>query len=131
MKKRVWLQGTVIHGDGRGRTLGFPTANILLEERKKAPADGIYACWAKLFGEVWPAVLHVGPRPTFIGTTSTVELYLLDFPDRDLYGEIIAFCCVTWIREIEKFNSSEELIAAINQDCERARKVLKTDAHPH
>lgn len=126
----IWLAGKVVKGDGRGRLLGFPTANLVLEKNQPIPAQGIYACWAKLSDKTYQAVLHVGPRPTFPGATSTVEVHLLDFPDQDLYGQKISFQCVQKIRDIAKFNSTTELSKAIMEDCREAKRILNQTKKP-
>ncbi|HLD26218.1 MAG TPA: riboflavin kinase [Candidatus Andersenbacteria bacterium] len=121
-----WVAGTVVRGDGRGRTLGFPTANLELEDAVARPADGVYACWVTLgaAGEVQRGALHIGPRPTFLGGAATVEVHILDFPDRDLYGERVLFLPVERLREVKKFPSQEALIAALHNDCEKVRARL-------
>lgn len=127
MQNNPWLIGTVIRGDGRGRQLGFPTANLKLDREELRPADGIYAAWAEIENKIHPAVAHVGPRPTFPGATATIEVHLLDFPDRDLYDQFLKIHFVQKIRDIARFDSVEELVAAIQQDCATARRVLLTE----
>lgn len=124
MKK--WLTGTVIRGDGRGRSLGFPTANISLEKPEERPSEGIYAVWARLLSDkhIYQAVAHIGPRPTFVGSSVTVEVHILDFPDRDLYGQVVVFEPIIRLRDILRFNSLEELKEAIKRDCEEAKDIL-------
>src|SRR3989344_8148322 len=118
------FEGEVVRGNGRGRALGFPTANITIRTRVKLP-QGIWASWCRLREDmVWrQGALHVGPRPTFQGEAVSVELHILDFPDRDLYGEVILFVPIVHIREVERFASEEELRLAIAKDCERAREL--------
>lgn len=122
----AWIEGTVIHGDGRGAGLGFPTANILLDRSQERPAEGIYACRARLEadGQQRPAVAHIGPRPTFPGFSATVEIHILNFPPQDLYGKRLAFCCVKKIRAIAKFSSVQALQEAIAKDCQEAAGIL-------
>lgn len=121
---QAWITGQVVQGNGRGRALGFPTANLVLEQQDAAPGVGIYACWARVQGVLCPAVAHIGPRPTFRETKTTIEVHILDFPDEDLYGEIIAFHCIGRIRDVMRFDSAQELSAAIHQDCLQARRIL-------
>lgn len=118
-------QGVVIHGDGRGRQLGFPTANIQLVGDEK-PANGIYSAWARINSDpAWHrAVAHIGPRPTIVNASATVELHLLDFPDRDLYGQQIHFQLKKRLRDVQKFDSLEALVTAIAEDCRHARQFL-------
>jgi len=118
--------GTVAKGEGLGRQLGFPTANLILAN-KNALKPGVYAARAKIIGEekIYAAAAHVGTRPTFENLPPTFEVHLLDFKDRDLYGEQIEVVAMKWLREIKKFDSEEELVEAIKQDCERAREIYK------
>lgn len=119
------MVGTVTHGDGRGRSLGFPTANLVVEDNCVIPSAGIYASWARvgLSGAWYRGALHIGPRPSFPGSSSTIELHLLDFPDCDLYGQKITVIVYQRIRDIEAF-SAEELVAAIHSDCAKTRILL-------
>lgn len=119
------MTGTIVRGDGRGRELGFPTANLQLEQKAARPADGIYAVWAKLDGQIHPAVAHVGPRPTFPGSLPTIEVHILDFPDRDLYGQKLNLRFVKKLRSIDRFSTVKKLAQAIQQDCVTARRVLQ------
>lgn len=130
-KEYVWLSGTVVHGDGRGRKLGFPTANLVLSNPTLRPENGVYACFAKIPNEVklFKAMLHTGPRPTFIGAEPTVELHILEIQnDVDLYTQTVSFAIVKKIRDIVKFDSVDELITAIKSDAQITFKVLETSA---
>jgi len=119
------MRGRVVAGDGRGRTLGFPTANLALNDpHKLLPLDGIYAVRADVDGELRDGVLHLGPRPTYPGAAPTVELHLLDF-DGDLYGRDVALQFCTRLRGIESFPDSASLSAAIESDCVAARAALR------
>ncbi|HLU26102.1 MAG TPA: bifunctional riboflavin kinase/FAD synthetase [Longimicrobiales bacterium] len=118
------LRGPVVRGDGRGRKLGFPTANIEVGEVDKLlPPDGIYAVRAVLRDDTVDGVLHLGPRPTFAGSPPTIELHLFDF-DRDIYGEEVRVDFVARLREIRHFDSVAALVAAIREDCDAARAAL-------
>ena len=124
------ISGRVVQGDGRGRALGFPTANLKLPREKLLPPPGIYA--TRVFvppGASPPEVarrashvgaLHTGPRPTFEGAESSVEVHLLDFPDIDLYGSRIRIDLVRRIRGIERFSDAEELSSRMALDVEAA-----------
>lgn len=118
------LEGEVVHGNGRGRTIGFPTANIAVWDQQLLPANGVYAGWAHLDGETFLAVANVGQRPTFDGGFVTVEAHLLDF-DRDIYGRHLAFDVVARLRAEQKFNGVEALIAQIQRDIAAGRAVLQ------
>lgn len=117
--------GPVIHGDHRGRTIGFPTANIEYPAHKILPANGIYACWAWLGTERIPAAVNVGLRPTVRDdqTVPNVEAYLLDF-DRDVYGRHLKLDFVARLRDELKFASLEALIEQMHRDVEKTRQIL-------
>ena len=116
------LRGTVVRGDGRGRDLGFPTANIQVPDPTKLlPGEGIYTARAYLREGPVNGVLHLGPRPTFAGASATVELHLLDY-EGDLYGRQIRVDFLERLRGVERFESAEALIDAIRLDCIEARR---------
>lgn len=117
------VSGEVIHGEKRGRSIGFPTANIAVWEELVIPANGVYAGWALLGDEKFMAVTNVGQRPTFNGQGVTVEAHLLDF-DRDIYGEILGFTFEKRLRPEMRFNGIQELIAQIRSDAETGRAYL-------
>lgn len=126
-----WIEGTVVPGDGRGRALGFPTANLRLLREEARPPDGIYACWACIEEETapQPGLLHAGPRPTFSDHRRTVELHLLD-ATADFLGKRIAVQCVTRLRDVERFPSAAALAAAMEEDRARARDILDRASPP-
>lgn len=113
------LLGTVVHGDGRGRRLGFPTANIVPDERLAYPGFGIYAARA---GDACAAV-SIGVRPTF-GTSllPLIEAHLLD-RDEDLYGQTLRLEFISRLRGERRFDSAEDLVAQMRLDVERAREL--------
>jgi riboflavin kinase / FMN adenylyltransferase len=116
------LPGKVVAGAGRGRTLGFPTANIA-PDRPVLVAPGVYACAAEVGGQGQRAVVNIGVRPTFGEDTLAVEAYLLDFAG-DLYGQTIRLIFLSRIREERRFPSVDALRAQIADDVETARKRL-------
>jgi riboflavin kinase/FMN adenylyltransferase len=125
--------GEVVHGDHRGRELGYPTANLSQESAGLVPADGVYA--GRLIrptlpesdpDRAMPAAISVGTNPTFEGTTRRVEAYVLDRTDLDLYGENVAVEFVERLRPTEKFDSVEDLLVQIADDVVRARAVLSS-----
>ncbi|MGD0612022.1 MAG: bifunctional riboflavin kinase/FAD synthetase [Anaerolineales bacterium] len=119
------LKGPVIHGDGRGRHINIPTANIQPPDAKAIPANGVYACWAWTHEEVHPAVTNIGIRPTFTPQEfkSHVEAHLLGF-DRELYDQEVKLEFVERLRPEQKFPSIEALIAQIHADIDRANEIL-------
>jgi riboflavin kinase/FMN adenylyltransferase len=121
---RMW--GQVTRGAQRGRTLGFPTANLLLPQERLVPAYGVYACWAWRGDMGHPAVVNIGVRPSFDNGHPSVEAFLLDFSG-NLYDEILGLSFVARLRGEKKFAHISELIAQIGADAEKARALL---AHP-
>src|SRR5215470_1108326 len=116
------LPGTVVAGAGRGRTLGFPTANVA-PGRPVLVAPGVYACTFEVGGQARRAVVNVGVRPTFGEATLAVEAYLLDFSG-DLYGQTVRLTFVSRVREERRFPSVDALRAQIADDVETARRRL-------
>ena len=117
------LQGTVVHGDHRGRTIGFPTANVQ-NEVELVPAFGVYAVRARVDGgPALPAVANIGVRPTFDATELRVEVHLLDFQG-DVYGRRVAVDLVARIRGEARFSGIDALQAQIRVDAARARELL-------
>ena len=128
------VEGVVVRGDGRGRGLGFPTANVAPPMYSAIPADGVYAAWFTVLGhgpgtgtvvpgERHQAAVSVGTNPTFSGRTRTVEAFVLD-AEADLYGQHVAVDFVARLRGQEKFSSVEDLVAAMTRDTDKARMVL-------
>ncbi len=123
------LRGLVVRGDGRGRTLGFPTANLHVvgggPGEKLIPPPGIYAVWGNLRSGAYAGALHVGPRPTFRGSPPTIELHLMDF-DGDIYGEDVRVDFVLRLRDVEPFDSVKALVAQMRKDVDLAQSVLES-----
>ncbi len=117
------LRGRVVHGDGRGRSLGFPTANLQAGDGKLVPAPGIYAVWVHHPWGRSMGALHVGPRPTFPGSPPTVEVFLLDF-EEDLYGRSVRLDFVHHLRSVEPFTTVQALVDKMEQDVLRVRERL-------
>ncbi len=118
------VTGRVVAGKQLGRTIGVPTANLLLPEGLIAPKFGVYACKVLSEGKEYPAVTNVGTRPTVSGEGVTVEAHLLDF-DGDLYGKEITVAFHNFLRPEVKFENLEQLQAQINRDISHVRTVLK------
>ncbi len=121
------LAGSVRHGDGRGRTLGFPTANVAFPIGRLLPANGVYVCRAHLPQGSFDAVTNVGMRPTFQSTALQVEAHLLDF-SADIYGVPIQLDFLHNLRREMSFSSSTELVAQMHNDVAVARLWLQTFA---
>jgi FAD synthase len=132
-----YATGPVFHGEGRGKKLGFPTANIDFDPAAPIPQDGVYAGRftilerpdpddARPFAEPLPALVSIGSNVTFDATTQTIEAYILDF-DEDIYG-CRAEVSVEWfIRPQIKFETVDDLIAQINQDEVRGREYFQSE----
>jgi riboflavin kinase/FMN adenylyltransferase len=121
------LQGLVAYGDRRGRTIGFPTANLNYAHEKVVPASGIYACWATVRGGKYAAAVNIGTNPTFTPDkrTMNVEAYLLDFDD-DIYDETVTLEFMQRLRDELKYDSVTALIGQIGRDVEQTRRLLGT-----
>ncbi|MDH3271919.1 MAG: bifunctional riboflavin kinase/FAD synthetase [Gemmatimonadota bacterium] len=124
------IRGVVVRGEGRGKGLGFPTANLRVFERDKLiPPEGIYAVRGVLRSGTYDGALHLGPRPTFQGSPPTIELHLMDF-DRDIYGEEVRVDFVEHLRTIEPFTTVQALVDQIRTDVDEARRVLAGSGGP-
>ena len=117
------LTGQVEKGDARGRTLGFPTANLIPNEEQALPADGVYACYAILGEQRYKAVLNIGVRPTFRGIQRLVEVHILDFSG-NIYGQELQVELIDRLRDEMKFPGPEELKSQMTKDVELARMLL-------
>jgi riboflavin kinase/FMN adenylyltransferase len=118
------VDGIVVRGEGRGRRLGYPTANVHSDRHIAVPADGIYAGRAVLRGKRLPAAISVGTNPTFEGRQRTVEAYILDF-DEDIYGVELGVEFVERLRGMERFDTVEALVEQMGRDVARTREVLR------
>jgi len=113
------MRGEVVHGDRRGRELGFPTANLIPDDALVCPGHGVYACLA----DGLPAAVNIGVRPTFdTGRGELIEAYVLDF-DGDLYGKQLQLDFISRLRGERRFQSAEELIRQMRRDVEQARQI--------
>ncbi len=124
------MTGTVVKGDGRGRDLGFPTANLRVAGTDKlVPAQGIYACFATVPQGRFMGALHIGERPTFPGASASVEVNLLDF-NADLYGRTIHLDMFEYLRPVVAFGSAAALTARMQEDVAHTRKLLERRLAP-
>ncbi len=125
------VSGTVVHGDHRGRLLGFPTANLGEPIQGLVPADGVYAGWLTRLDlasgsvdRVLPAAISIGTNPTFDGTSRRVEAYVLDRTDLELYGERVAYEFVRMLRPTLRFDGVEPLVTQMHADVQECRATL-------
>ncbi|CAM3748546.1 bifunctional riboflavin kinase/FAD synthetase [Alkalicoccus chagannorensis] len=117
------VTGTVVEGEKRGRTIGFPTANVQVPRKKLLPADGVYAVKLMAEGKEYAAVANIGSKPTFHEDhPQTLEVHVFDF-DQDLYGKAVTVSFIDWVRGEKKFDSLEGLKAQIQADAEKARTI--------
>ncbi len=122
------VAGVVQHGDARGRTIGFPTANLCDVAPARSLQLGVYAAWADVHGVRHRAAVNVGVRPTVYGRTGelVVEAHLLDF-DADIYGVRLTVWLVERIRGEQRFEDIEALTDQLRLDVRRARDLLASD----
>ncbi len=117
------LWGNVVAGTGRGVALGFPTANLNVGIAQALPADGVYASWAGINGQVFPAMTNIGTKPTFGDNMRAVEVYVVDYQG-ELYGREIQVEFVERLREEKKFDSVEALKQQMSRDVKRGVALL-------
>jgi len=120
------IEGSVIHGDGRGKHIGIPTANISVWPKQFLPKIGVYSVRVSLEEYNYPAVLSIGMRPTFYQSSSeqTIEAHILDF-HRDIYGKTLKVEFIQFLREEKRYESAEQLIQQIQRDIQQTREVFK------
>ena len=120
------MSGEVVPGDGRGKLIGVPTANMDILRDRMLPKAGVYVCRANVNGVVWGAVTNIGVRPTFttLDVLPRVETHILNL-DRDLYGELIGLDFLAYLRGERRFASVEALVEQIQLDIHQARSILE------
>ncbi len=120
------LDGVIVHGEKRGREIGYPTANLGKIEGQTIPADGIYAGWLTVGINYWPAAISIGTNPTFEGDRGRqVEAYALDQQGLDLYDKAASIEFGWYIRPTLKFDSLDELLVQMKKDCDEARRLTE------
>jgi len=125
------MTGDVVQGEGRGRTLGFPTINIEVPDRRKLlPPDGVYAVRVEWGAGQSGAMMHMGPRPTFGDRRTSIEAHLFDPTAPDLYGRHVKVSWVGRLRDVQAFPSRDALQAQLSLDREAALTVLASAARP-
>jgi riboflavin kinase/FMN adenylyltransferase len=122
------VSGVVVEGDHRGRSLGFPTANVPVDDAYAVPPDGVYAGRLDIGGEVLPAAISVGTNPTFDGRDRRVESYVIDHPSADgaldLYDRLVRVEFVRRLRSMDVFDTVDALVAQMHDDVADTRSVL-------
>jgi riboflavin kinase/FMN adenylyltransferase len=123
------LVGPVVHGEKRGRQIGYPTANLQLPANATIPSDGVYAGWLTVGVNRWPAAISIGTNPTFDGVRGRqVEAYALDEKDLDLYDKIAKVEFGWRLRDTIKFAGLDPLLAQMKVDCDKARELTRSHA---
>lgn len=124
LTRNFYLKGPVIHGEKRGREIGYPTANIGLTPLATIPADGVYAGWLTVGDNKWPAAISIGTNPTFPGIRGRqVEAYALDQVGLDLYDQAAIIEFGFRLRDTLKFDGLAPLLEQMKKDCDQARKL--------
>jgi len=126
LRRPYRLSGRVASGARRGRTIGFPTANLEQVETL-IPANGVYAGRAEVAGRVVPAAMNIGPNPTFGENAQKIEVHLLDFSG-DLYGATLAVDILEHVRGVQRFSSVDELKAQLENDIAATRQIASSPA---
>jgi len=121
------LSGCVTKGTGRGVELGFPTANLDIDPRQALPADGVYATWSHIDGQIYQSMTNIGKQPTFGGSQHTIEVYVLDYHN-NLYGRKLKIDLVERLRGEKQFGTAEELKKQIAEDIKQGRTLLTSQA---
>jgi len=120
------LDGVVVHGEKRGREIGYPTANLGKIEGQTIPADGIYAGWLTVGINYWPAAISIGTNPTFEGDRGRqVEAYALDQQGLDLYDKAASIEFGWFLRPTLKFEGLDALLVQMKKDCDEARRLTE------
>jgi riboflavin kinase/FMN adenylyltransferase len=120
------LSGLVIHGEKRGREIGYPTANLAIAPNATIPSDGVYAGWLTVENNKWPAAISIGTNPTFEGVRNRqVEAYALDQKDLDLYDKLAKVEFGWRLRDTIKFAGLDSLLAQMKIDCDKARELTQ------
>ena len=124
LTRNYYLSGPVVHGEKRGREIGYPTANIGLEKLATIPADGVYAGWLTVENQRWPAAISIGTNPTFAGVRGRqVEAYAIDEVGLDLYDKFAKVEFGFRLRDTLKFDGLAPLLDQMKIDCDQARKL--------
>ena len=126
LTRSFYLVGPVIHGEKRGREIGYPTANIGLAPLATIPADGVYAGWLSVGDSRWPAAISIGTNPTFPGVRGRqVEAYAIDQVGLELYDQVGMIEFGYRLRDTLKFDDLASLLAQMKKDCDQARELTR------
>jgi len=126
LTRRFYLTGPVIHGEKRGREIGYPTANIGLKSLATIPADGVYAGWLSVGDSKWPAAISIGTNPTFPGVRGRqVEAYAIDQVGLELYDQAAIIEFGYRLRDTLKFDDLPSLLAQMKKDCDQSRELTR------
>lgn len=117
------LEGIVTLGDQRGKSLGFPTANLAIKESLLLPAFGVYAAWAEHNGTMYPAIVNIGIKPTFQSIQPTVEVHIFQYQE-NLYGQKLAVHLLNYIRAEQRFDNPQQLQKQVELDIQTVRKYF-------
>ena len=118
------LKGKVVHGDKRGRELGYPTANLMINSDLLIPKKGVYAVSSEIDGRIYGGMMNIGLRPTFTSDQEpTVEVFFFDF-DGDLYGRELLISIQSRLRSEKRFKGIDEIIIQLDKDMQAAKKCL-------
>ena len=124
LTRNYFLTGPVVHGEKRGREIGYPTANIGLADNATVPADGVYAGWLTVGGIRWQAAISIGTNPTFPGVRGRqVEAYAIDQIGLDLYDQEAKLEFGFRLRDTLKFDGLDPLLEQMKRDCEQAKAL--------
>ena len=124
LTRPFYLRGPVVHGEKRGRTIGYPTANLGLGDNATIPADGVYAGWLKVGEHRWQAAISIGTNPTFPGVRGRqVEAYAIDQSGLDLYDQEAKLEFGYRLRDTLKFDGLDPLLVQMKADCEQAKAL--------
>jgi riboflavin kinase/FMN adenylyltransferase len=118
----TWQEGIIVRGDGRGKTLGFPTLNVNVEATDLE--EGVFAVLVQLSDQECQGIAHIGARPTFAKTELSLEIHLFDFTAEIAANTRIEFQLLEKIREVQKFESAEELVKQIERDVEEVKSFF-------
>jgi riboflavin kinase/FMN adenylyltransferase len=124
LTRKFYLKGQVVHGEKRGREIGYPTANLGLHSLATIPADGVYAGWLSVGSSRWPAAISIGTNPTFPGVRGRqVEAYAIDQIDLELYDQDATVEFGFRLRDTLKFDGLPALLEQMKKDCDQAREL--------